>query len=190
MSDGDDVTPEQRVRELTGALNQLYLVVTQLEDECARRQEAINRLVAEAARRGQTLEEFFALADRVAGALNVLREARGDAPRALHPADDRARRCKIPMCGRDALPCNDSLCLVHTPGRTAPVVERTYSPHIKEGQTLVLEVDKFRPVVTNKGVTAWTPEELARKADLRAKQAATLPTDPVMDALEADDADA
>ena len=27
-----------------------------------------------------TLEEFFALADRVAGALNVLREARGEAP--------------------------------------------------------------------------------------------------------------
>ena len=171
----------------TERIEELEAEVETLKAEASVRQDAINRLVADAARRGQSLEEFFALADRVAGALNVLREARGDAPRALHPADDRPPRCKIPMCGRDALPCNDSLCLVHTPGRTTPVVERTYSPHIKEGQTLVLEVDKFRPVVTNKGVTAWTPEELARKEALRVKQAATLPTDPVMDALEASD---
>ena len=38
--------------------------------------------------------------------------------------------------------------------------------------------------VTNKGAVQWTPDELARKEALRAKQAATLPTDPVMDALE------
>ena len=100
-----------------------------------------------------TLEEFFALADRVAGALNVLREARGEVP--IAP--------KVRLT-TDDLPFIQNKARLEDARRDGPFVQP----------------------VTNKGAVQWTPEELARKEALRAKQAATLPTDPVMDALEAE----
>ena len=103
-----------------------------------------------------TLEEFFALADRVAGALDVLREARG-LPTLTMPVDSGAKPFPQSHVGAEIryVPSNH---------------ERIGGPFVQP--------------VTNKGAVQWTPEELARKDALRAKQAATLPTDPVMDALE------
>ena len=118
-------------------------------------QQEIARLNA----RGQTLEEFFALADRVAGALDVLREARG-----LPTRDDRWT----------------------APGSVPAEVHA--DPSLSRAAVVATDYGfRVSAPVTNKGAVQWTPEELARKEALRAKQAATLPTDPVMDALEADD---
>ena len=104
-----------------------------------------------------TLEEFFALADRVAGALNVLREARGLT--AMHS----------PI----SVPSQWTNDIAHGP---PPVITYTPAP----------PVALVRPV-TNKGAIQWTPKELARKEDLRQKQAETMPVDPVMAAMEASD---
>ena len=101
-----------------------------------------------------TLEEFFALADRVAGALNVLREARGQPSREFE--------------------------------RRNPPEARVTEPQTMLQKLHVAGAAIYGPVATNKGAIEWTPEELARKDALRMRQAATLPTDPVMDALEAE----
>lgn len=72
-----------------------------------------------------TLREFFELADRVSGALSVLREARGETPKPL-----------IVPAGYSGPPLSQDA--------TGRVV---YSPHLKEGESRVLEVDKFRRVI-------------------------------------------